>query len=96
MKSGKSPSTAWVEQAIGVADAEHALGALLVTLHPPTPEMLRRAGARTYSYNGRQYSRVAIATYEEVRRGRVPLPLECAIEPGRFDKSQRGMAFGRG
>ena len=96
VKSGKSPSTAWVEQAIGVADAEHALGALLVTLHPPTPEMLRRAGARTYSYNGRQYSRVAIATYEEVRRGRVPLPLECAIEPGRFDKSQRGMAFGRG
>ena len=95
VKSGKAPSTLWVEQAIGVADAEHALGALLVTLHPPTPEMVRRAGSRTYAYNGRQYARVAIATYEDVRSGRIPLPLECAIEPGRFDKSQRGMALGR-
>ena len=95
VKSGRSPSTQWVEQAAGVADAEHALGALLLTLHPPTPEMRRRAGARTYAYNGRQYARVAIATYEEVKRGMVPLPLECAVEPGRFDRSQRGMVFGR-
>ena len=70
VKRKKRPSVADVADTLAAVDNNNAFMGLLITLHPPTAEMRKRAlQAPRRRLDGKDYPKVAILTYEQVKAG---------------------------
>ena len=70
VKRKKRPSVADVADTLAAVDNNGAFMGLLITLHPPTAEMRKRAEAKSAGkLGGKHYPKVAILTYEQVKAG---------------------------
>ena len=89
VKRKKRPSVADVADTLLAVDNNTAFMGLLTTLHPPTEEMKARAAAEKRSFGGKDYPKVAILTFEEVKaeKYKEAIPYDYAIDPqsGRQD-----------
>ena len=78
VKGGGTANVSWVETLAATIDREKAPIGLLVTLVPPTREMIKRAAAvgHTKDAEGNSYARLQILTVEDLFAGRRPqIPL---------------------
>ena len=96
VKGGENVSVRDVRDLVGTVEREKALGGVLVTLAPPTRDMLREAASHGFASTGLgQFRKIMVKTVEELLRGvhddgeRLP-PLGRAEGFRRAPKEKRG------
>ena len=83
VKRKKRPSVADVADTLLAVDNNTAFMGLLITLHPPTQEMKARAAAEKRRFGEKDYPKVAILTFDEVKAGKYKevIPYGYAVDP---------------
>ena len=83
VKRKKRPSVADVADTLLAVDNNTAFMGLLITLHPPTQEMKARASAEKRRFGEKDYPKVAILTFDEVKAGKYKevIPYGYAVDP---------------